>query len=68
MKHAAYNLITGEIVAGDTANHLKKVVAYNSFINSYYYNSSNKWVFAHGKNAVERVCEKANAYYENNHH
>lgn len=64
MEHAAYNLITGEIVAGNTTNHLKRIVAYNSFINRYYYNSPNKWVFAHGKNAIEKVCEKANIYYK----
>ena len=66
--HTAYNLITGEIVVGNTANHLKRVVAYNSFVNNYYYNSSNKWVFAHGKNAIEKVCGKANTYYKNVHH
>ena len=59
IKHSAYNLITGEVIECNSGNALKKHVATITRFNKRYYNSPNKWVFAHGKNAIEKVCKKA---------
>ena len=54
MTHAAYNLITGEVLTTNRANHLKRWVARHSKndndwarANGYQF-IGHKWVFAHG--------------------
>ena len=59
--HATYNLRTGEILECSCGNALKRHVKITNFYDKKYFNTSspNKWVFAHGKNAIKKVCEKA---------
>lgn len=61
--HAAYNLATGEIITCERANYLKKCVAYRQKTDREYFGVNGRWVWAHGANAVEKVCAKANRGY-----
>lgn len=58
-KHVAYNLDTGEVITTTCANHLKRCVARAQRWAVAWGYSAGRWVFAHGKDAVKRVCEKA---------
>ena len=51
--HAAYNLDTCEIIETSHSNYLKNCVAYASKHNG------GRWIYAHGKQAIKRVCQKA---------
>lgn len=58
--HAAYNLLTGELMETNHANHLKRCVARHERLNRYRYGlSRGRWIYAHGLNALEKVCKKA---------
>lgn len=63
INHAAYNLTTGEIIACERANYLKKCVAYTQKINRESLGVKDRWIWAHGTNAIEKVCAKANRGY-----
>jgi hypothetical protein len=59
MVHAAANLITGEILTSNHANHLKRRVskiAHWDYINGY--SNGGEWVFAHGENWVKILGDK----------
>ena len=49
--HVAYNLDTAEIIETSHGNYLKKCVKAAG--------GGNRWIYAHGKQAVKRVCQKA---------
>lgn len=51
--HVAYNLDTAEIIEANNGNYLKKCVASSSKHNG------GRWIYAHGKQAIKRVCQKA---------
>ena len=51
--HAAYNLDTCAIIEANNGNYLKKCVASASKHNG------GRWIYAHGKQAIKRVCQKA---------
>lgn len=53
LTHAAYNLDTAEIIETNNGNYLKKCVASASKHNG------GRWIYAHGKQAIKRVCQKA---------
>ena len=58
--HAAYNLATGECLETNHANHLKHCVARIEYRNRKMYGApKGRWVFAHGKNALSKVIQKA---------
>ena len=61
--HAAYNLTTGEILECERANYLKKRVAFIQKTDRKLFGTTGRWVWAHGANAVEKVCAKANRGY-----
>ena len=52
-KHCAYNLVTGEIIACSSGNHLKRCVAIVS--NN---NPENEWIFSH--KGINHIMAKAN--------
>ena len=47
--HAAYNLDTREVMLYGYKRGLRNATKYRS----------GRWVFAHGENALQRVCDKA---------
>lgn len=61
--HAAYNLTTGEILTCEHANCLKKCVAIVQKTNREYFGINGRWIWAHGANAIDKVCAKANRGY-----
>lgn len=58
MKHTAYNLTTGEIIQTNHANHLKRCVAHVNRHDRAHGYTGNRWIFAHGLNSLQKVCEK----------
>lgn len=52
-RHCAYNLVTGEILACSTGNHLKRCVRIVSANND-----RNEWIFGH--KGINRIMAKAN--------
>ena len=56
--HIAYNLVTGEVLETNHANHLKRWVNRISFWDKKHGYPTGKWVFAHGKDAQERVLKR----------
>lgn len=55
--HCAYNLMTGEILACETVNHLKRCVRIVSK-NDYQYCVHSEWIFGH--KGVNAIMAKAN--------
>lgn len=55
-RHCAYNLTTGEILACDSVNHLKRCVAIVSQ-NDKAYGVRSEWVFGH--QGISLIMEKA---------
>jgi hypothetical protein len=62
MKHAAMNLITAEVHATNSANHLKRKVAENEKYNRANGIGKGVWMFAHGKDWANQLGQKAIAY------
>lgn len=57
--HAAYNLTIGEIFETSHGNHLKRLVAEANRLEKALGLGKGRWIFAHGKDAVKKVCAKA---------
>ena len=57
--HAAYNLTIGEILESPYGNRLKRWVAETNRLNKALGFGKGRWIFAHGKDAVKKVCVKA---------
>lgn len=64
MTHAAMNLITGEALITNRANHLKHNVARMSRWEKTHGFASGRWVFAHGAEWREILGAKYHAYAE----
>jgi hypothetical protein len=64
MTHAAMNLITGEVLTTNRANHLKRRVAQTSRWDRAHGFASGRWVFAHGTEWREILGAKYHAYAE----
>ena len=62
--HAAYNLETLEIMTSSQGNHLKRMVSIARYYDRKNGYPSGRWIFAHGKKALENVCAKAQKYFE----
>ena len=60
-KHIATNLVTGEVMMTNRANHLKRWVARTERWNIAHGYGKGEWVFAHGTNAYDRLHNKATA-------
>lgn len=57
-KHAAFNLVTGEVLTTNHANHLKRWVARNNRWSMQAGQPVGCWVFAHGKDWSEKLVNK----------
>lgn len=57
-KHAAFNLVTGEVLTTNHANHLKRWVKRHNRWNLQAGQSVGCWVFAHGANYREKLVNK----------
>ena len=59
-KHAAFNLATGEIILTARRCGLNRLIRHNeAWDRAHGYYVKSEWVFAHGDNAYEKICEKA---------
>lgn len=58
MLHAAFNLATGEVIATNRANHLKRRVARNTAWNVAHGYGAGRWIFAHGANCLDKLRAK----------
>lgn len=61
MKHAAYDLTTGEVLSANRANHLKRCVARTDRWNTAHGYPIGKWVFIHGANWEAKLATKIGA-------
>lgn len=57
-KHAAYNLVTGEVMMTSRANHLKRWVARTERWNIANGYGKGKWRFVHGSDFEQKIAKK----------
>ena len=62
MQHAAYNLITGEVLVTSRSNHLKRWVARTNRWDIAHGYGAGRWVFAHGANWRDKLASKLASY------